>query len=101
MLDWLYKKLAKALVNEFEVWIQEPSHIEQITKLADAIFDREMKRLIGSVAGAQKDGADTQQGLQSLLSGKGGISSKKLIGLGLQWWLDKQKQDKTKLQTLP
>lgn len=96
MFNWFYKRISNAVIENLQEWLQEPKNIEELTKLVDALFDRELKRLMSSLGGAQKSGAEqpTEIGgidIQKLLTGKGGISSKKLIGMGLQWWMDRQK----------
>lgn len=95
MLDWFYNRLADSMISRLEVWLSDPKNIEQLTNLADSLADREIKRVIMSVTASQKGGVEGVEqpgiGIESLLSGRGGLSSKKLVGLGIQWWLNKQK----------
>lgn len=88
--DWVYRRIAEGVIGEIEAWLQNPDNIKQLTALADALVDREVKRLIGSFAGAQKGMVQApQEGLDlgGLLTSRGGISSKKVLGLILNKFL--------------
>lgn len=107
MFEWLWDRIGQAVIAKLEEWLQEPRNIEELTKMVDTLFDRELKRMIGSLGGAQKSGAEqsSEMGgidLQNLLTGRGGLSSKKLIGLGLNWLINKQKGNQdSKHSSLP
>lgn len=107
MLDWLYNRVSNAVIKRLEEWLSKPKNIEQLTLLVDNLFDREVKRLMASVSASQKGGIPelgTGSGgidIAGLLTGKGGLSSKKLIGTAIQWLLQSKQGQQTQSGSLP
>lgn len=98
MFDWFWnrveKRIGDTIISRIESWLEEPKNINQLTKLTDALVDRQMHRVMSSLGAAQK-GVGSQPSIAETpfdvgdLLGKGGISSKKLVGIGLKWALEK------------
>lgn len=90
MFGWLWKRIGEAVIGEIEDWLQKPENIEQLTKLADALVDRQMQRLYGKLGGEQKGLVGASEGgldLGNLVTSRGGISGKKILGLILSRFL--------------
>lgn len=93
MFDWFYNKIADSIILRLEAWLSDPKNIQQLTNLIDSMADREIKRVIQSFSGAQKGGI-LPEGTESpkfdisrLMSGRGGLSSKKIIGQLIGGWI--------------
>ncbi len=98
MFNWLYVRIGKAVVGEFEAWMQDPENIKELTKMTDALVDRQMQRLYGSLGGVQQPKSLQPGGkmdISSLITSRGGLSGKKILGYFLQNFLaGKQKGQK-------
>lgn len=61
MFRWLYRRIFNGMMEELQTWLDEPSTQQWLTDQIDAIADRQMQRLYGSIGG--------QMGSKDALSG--------------------------------
>jgi len=82
--------------------MQDPDNIEEITKLTDALVDRQMQRLYGSLSKIKPSGTGgTVPDIASMITGRGGISGKKVMGFLINRFLQGKMGSEEKKTGLP